>query len=167
VQTLGVVCVEEVVVGKLAGDEGYREGDGFAIGGPAAIAVKFAGLGGVALSQIGNVGPDLTAIGTVRAERDLLESIIYPSASFVRSYEPMIVHTKSDEEFSGVLKKDAADEVILATGPNAEARILRSDITDMRPGTVSVMPAGLDEQLTKQELADLVAFLKATKWGPR
>jgi len=115
----------------------------------------------------GDAGPDLTAIGTVRAERDLLESIIYPSASFVRSYEPMIVHTKSDEEFSGVLKKDAADEVILATGPNAEARILRSDITDMRPGTVSVMPAGLDEQLTKQELADLVAFLKATKWGPR
>jgi len=57
--------------------------------------------------------------------------------------------------------------VILATGPNTEARIARSDIADMRPGAVSVMPAGLDEQLTRQELADLVAFLKATKWGPK
>ena len=115
----------------------------------------------------GSVGPDLTNIGTVRAERDLLESIIYPSASFVRNFEPVIIRTKGDEEFSGVLKKDAADEVILATGPNTEARILRNDIADLRPGTVSVMPAGLEEQLTKQELADLVAFLKATKWGPR
>jgi hypothetical protein len=35
----------------------------------------------------------------------------------------------------------------------------------MRPGTVSIMPSGLDEQLSRQELADLLAFLKATKWG--
>lgn len=35
----------------------------------------------------------------------------------------------------------------------------------MRPGTVSVMPAGLNEQLSKQDLADLVTFLKNTKWG--
>src|SRR5262249_11100293 len=115
----------------------------------------------------GKVGPDLTTIGQVRTERDLLESIVYPSASFVRSYEPYIVTIKSDETLSGVLKKDAPDEVILATGPGAETRIARVDITDIRPGTVSVMPAGLEEQLTKQELADLLAFLKSTKWGPR
>jgi len=33
----------------------------------------------------------------------------------------------------------------------------------MRPGMVSVMPGGLAEQLSKRELADLVAFLKGTK----
>jgi len=115
----------------------------------------------------GKVGPDLTTIGQVRTERDLLESIVYPSASFVRSFEPYIITTKSDETLSGVLKKDAPDEVVLATGPGAETRIARSDITDVRPGAVSVMPAGLEEQLTKQELADLLAFLKSTKWGPR
>jgi putative membrane-bound dehydrogenase-like protein len=115
----------------------------------------------------GHVGPDLTSIGQVRTERDLLESIVYPSASFVRSYEPLIVHTKADEEFSGVVKRDGDDEIELATGPNAEVRIARADITEMRPGTVSVMPAGMDQQLSAQELADLVAFLKGTKWGPR
>ncbi len=114
----------------------------------------------------GNVGPDLTSIGQARTERDLLEAIVFPSASFVRSYEPMIVATKSDEEYSGVLRSDTADEIVLATGPNTEARVARSDITEMRPGQVSVMPGGLDTQLTKQELADLVAFLKGTKWGP-
>jgi putative heme-binding domain-containing protein len=113
----------------------------------------------------GNVGPDLTTIGQVRTERDLLESIVYPSASFVRSFEPYVVRTKSDEDYSGVLKKDAPDEIVLATGPSTEVRIARSDIVDIRPGTVSVMPAGLDQQLTRQELSDLVAFLKATKWG--
>jgi putative heme-binding domain-containing protein len=113
----------------------------------------------------GNVGPDLTAIGQARTERDLLESIVYPSASFVRSYEPLIVLTKANDDYSGVLKKDAADEIVLATGPNAEVHVARSDITEMRPGTLSVMPAGLDQQLSKQELADLVTFLKNTKWG--
>ena len=115
----------------------------------------------------GKVGPDLTSIGQARTERDLLESVIYPSASFVRSFEPYIVTTKGDETYSGVLKKDSADEVVLATGPNAEVRVPRLDITEMRPGTVSVMPAGLEQQMTKQELADLLAFLKSTKWGPR
>jgi putative heme-binding domain-containing protein len=113
----------------------------------------------------GHVGPDLTTIGQIRTERDLLESIVYPSASFVRSYEPYLVKTKSDEEYSGVLRKDAPDEIILATGPTTEVRIARADIVEMRPGTVSIMPAGLDQQLTKEELADLLAFLKATRWG--
>jgi putative heme-binding domain-containing protein len=113
----------------------------------------------------GHVGPDLTTIGQIRTERDLLEAIVYPSASFVRSFEPYVVKTKSDDEYSGVLKKDAPDEVVLATGPSVEVRIARSDIVDIRQGTVSVMPAGLDQQLTRQELADLVTFLKATKWG--
>lgn len=117
--------------------------------------------------QGGKVGPDLTSIGQARSERDLLESIVYPSASFVRSYEPMLVATKSGEDQSGVIRKDGADEVVLATGPNTEVRIARSDIAEMRPGTVSVMPQGLDEQLTRQELADLLAFLKNTRWGPQ
>jgi putative heme-binding domain-containing protein len=113
----------------------------------------------------GHVGPDLTTIGQVRTERDLLESIIYPSASFVRSFEPYIVKTRSDDQFSGVLRKDAPDEIVLITGPSAEVHIARADILDMRPGTVSLMPAGLEQQLSRQELSDLVAFLKATKWG--
>ena len=111
----------------------------------------------------GNIGPDLTRIGQVRNERDLLESIVYPSASFVRSYESMLVATKSGEEYNGVLRKDANDEITLATGPGVEVRIARTDITDMRPGSLSVMPAGLDAQLSRQELADLIAFLKAAK----
>jgi putative membrane-bound dehydrogenase-like protein len=111
----------------------------------------------------GKVGPDLTRIGQVRTERDLLESILFPSASFVRSYEPIVIATRDGKVYSGVPRKDAPDEVILATGPNEEARIAREEIEEIRPGTVSVMPAGLDQQLTKSDLADLVTFLKACR----
>jgi len=76
----------------------------------------------------GNIGPDLTRISEARGERDLLEAIVYPSASFVRSYEPVIVATKSGDEHSGVLRKDAPDELVIATGANAEVHIARADV---------------------------------------
>jgi putative membrane-bound dehydrogenase-like protein len=113
----------------------------------------------------GTVGPDLTSIGTVRTERDLLEALVYPSASFVRSYEPWIAATTDGEEYSGVLRRETADEVVLATGPDTEIRIARSNLSELRQGSVSTMPAGLDSQFTHQELADLIAFLKNTRWG--
>ena len=111
----------------------------------------------------GIVGPDLTQIGKIRAERDLLEAIVYPSLSLVRSYEPITVATRSGKVFNGLLKKDASDELVLVTGANQEERVARADVEEMRPGTVSVMPAGLDQQLTRQELADLLAFLKSRR----
>ncbi|WP_165249417.1 PVC-type heme-binding CxxCH protein [Paludisphaera soli] len=111
----------------------------------------------------GDVGPDLTKIGGVRTERDLLEAILYPSASLVRSYEPIVLATADGRVLSGLLKGETADEYLLVTGANQAERIPRSDVEEIRPGTVSIMPAGLDQQLSPQDLADLVAFLKACK----
>jgi putative heme-binding domain-containing protein len=113
----------------------------------------------------GRIGPDLTRIGQVRSERDLLEAILFPSASFARGYEPVVIKTRSGEVRGGVLRSnDLPDEVILATDRD-EVRIPRRDIVDMQPGTVSLMPQGFAEQLTREELADLLAFLKATRSG--
>ncbi len=111
----------------------------------------------------GKVGPDLTHIGRIRSERDLLEAIVFPNVSFVRSYEPVLVHTTDGRVFNGVLRKDAPEEIILATGANEEVRLPREDLERMEPSKVSIMPAGLDQQLTPKELADLVAFLRACK----
>ena len=111
----------------------------------------------------GQVGPDLSRIGSIRTERDLLEAIVYPSASFVRSYEPMILVTKDGEEYSGVLRSETSDALLLVSGAGAEKRFSREEITDMRPGTVSVMPEGLEQQLSKQDLADLIVYLKSLK----
>jgi putative membrane-bound dehydrogenase-like protein len=109
----------------------------------------------------GRFGPDLTNIGRIRNERELLEAIMYPSATFVRGFEPFIVTTKSGEMHSGIIRKDAADEVVLATGPETEQPIARASITDLQPAPVSPMPPGMDAVLSKQELVDLVVFLKS------
>jgi putative membrane-bound dehydrogenase-like protein len=111
----------------------------------------------------GNIGPDLTHIARIRSERDLLEAIVFPSASFVRGYEPVVVSTRDGKVHNGVIRRDTADELVLATGANQEVRIARGDIEELQPSRVSVMPAGLDQQLTPRDLADLVAFLKACK----
>src|SRR4029453_5676044 len=96
----------------------------------------------------GRIGPDLTRIGQVRSERDLLEAVLYPSASFARGYEPVVIRTRSGEVHSGVLRtNNLPDEIVLATERD-ETRIPRRDIVDMQPGTASLMPQGLADQLT-------------------
>ena len=112
----------------------------------------------------GKLGPD-ELIGQIRTERDLLEAIVFPNASFVRGYEPLQVTTTAGMVHSGVLKARRPDELVLTIGESQEARIPREQVADMQPGTVSVMPAGYGDQLSRQELADLLAFLKGTKWG--
>ena len=111
----------------------------------------------------GKVGPDLTQIGKIRSARDLLEAIVFPSASFVRSYEPVEVRTRKGKVYNGLLRQEGAEEVVLVLGAEEQVRLRRRDIEEMVPGKVSIMPAGLDKQLTRRELADLVAFLRACK----
>jgi putative heme-binding domain-containing protein len=111
----------------------------------------------------GTVGPDLTRVGAIRQERDLLESIIYPSASFVQSYAPVIVDTTDNDRQVGILKKDDPEEISLLTGPNNQLTIPRAKIKGIRPSPLSLMPEGLEQLITKQDLADLLAFLKACK----
>jgi len=111
----------------------------------------------------GQIGPDLTKIGAIRSERDLLEAIMFPSASFVRSFEPMQVVTRSGKVFNGLVRKDATDEIVLVASATETVHVPREEVEEVRPGTVSVMPAGLDKQLTVQEVADLVAFLSHAK----
>ena len=111
----------------------------------------------------GHVGPDLTSIGSIRSGHDLLEAIVFPSASFVPGHEVYRVKTKnSSETLSGVIGEQEADAVILITGPNAELRIPRDQIALMERSTVSLMPEGLDTSLTRSEFTDLLAFLQAT-----
>lgn len=109
----------------------------------------------------GNIGPDLSRIGKIRTERDLLESLLFPSVSFVRSYEPVLIVTKAGKQVNGLVRRETPDEFVLATGAKEEVRVARTDIEEILPGTVSVMPAGLDTQLTREQLLDLIAFLKS------
>ena len=110
------------------------------------------------------MGPDLTAIGSIRSGHDLLEAIVFPSASFVPGHEVYRVRTKTSSEIlSGVIGEQDSDAIALITGPNAEVRIPRDRIASMEPSTVSLMPEGLDTSLSQQEFTDLLAFLQAQR----
>jgi len=112
----------------------------------------------------GNIGPELTRIGEVRSERDLLESVVYPSVSFVRSYEPTTLVLKGGDEVNGIVRRETGAEWVVATGPGAEQRLAKATVEEARPGTVSLMPGGFDQVLTRQELADLLRFVKTVRW---
>ncbi|MDP7204881.1 MAG: c-type cytochrome, partial [Pirellulaceae bacterium] len=109
----------------------------------------------------GRIGPDLSRIGQIRSERDLLESILFPSASFVRSYEPTTVVTNDGRILNGVIKDETSLHIELVLDAQKKERIPLEEIEQRRPGTLSIMPTGLDKQLTPQQLADLVKYLKS------
>jgi putative heme-binding domain-containing protein len=111
----------------------------------------------------GDIGPDLTHIGRIRTARDLAEAILFPNASFVRSYEPAVIATKAGEVFSGIVHDESKEELTLILDADKVVKIPITSIEERQPGTVSVMPSGLDKNLTHQELIDLIAFLSAAK----
>ncbi len=111
----------------------------------------------------GTLGPDLTKIGGIRTRRDLLEAIAFPSSSYVRSYEPLIIKTLAGAEHFGILKNQTRDALTVATGATTEVNIPTAQVAAMAEAPVSLMPPGLDTILTPRELADIVAFLQTKK----
>jgi putative membrane-bound dehydrogenase-like protein len=109
-------------------------------------------------------GPDLTNIGQIRSNHDILEAILYPSASFAREYETTKITTKT-ATYVGVLKDQLSDAIIISTGPGLQVRIPRSEIILIEPISISMMPVGLGEQLTPIELSNLMAYLNTLPDG--
>ena len=109
------------------------------------------------------LGPDLTWIGAIRSERDLLEAIVYPSASIARYHEIVNVVTKNGKTVSGLLVRESPEAMFLSSAQGVVRQVLFQDIEEARYSNVSLMPEGLDKVLKPQEIADLVAYLKASK----
>lgn len=113
--------------------------------------------------QGGKVGPDLTKIGAIRKRRDLLEAIMFPSASFARGYRSWTLATDRGRVHTGLITRETTDSLMLRKSDLSEIRILRDSIEEMRESTTSVMPEGLDHRLTTRNLSDLLEFLLTLK----
>ncbi len=114
------------------------------------------------VGEIGNlVGPNLSKIGGIRVERDILESILFPSNSLARDYEAYAIDTADGQSFIGVIRASLPDVLVFADAGAQEHRIPHSQITAKTMLTTSLMPQGLDKALTEQQLMDLVAFLRS------
>ena len=114
-------------------------------------------------SQGGRVGPDLSKIASIRTGRDLLESVVFPSASFARGYEPYLIRTRDGAVLDGLIARETADAIYLFTADRNEKRVPRAAIDVLQMGKTSIMPQGLDAQLSRDELRDLMSFLQSLK----
>ncbi len=112
----------------------------------------------------GHVGPDLSKVGAIRTRRDLLEAIVYPHTSFVRSYEPVQITRRDGSTVYGIISNRSPQSLTLVVGPAApDVHVPQADIQSLTPGQFSLMPQGLDQVLRPQELADVVAFLQSRR----
>jgi len=111
----------------------------------------------------GVIGPDLTKIGAIRAGRDLLEALVFPSSSFARGYEPFAVETRAGKLHTGIIGRETADAVVLVNADRHEIRVPRAEIESLTPARVSIMPQGLDAQLSREEMRHLMAFLQSLR----
>jgi len=91
--------------------------------------------------------------------------VVFPSASFPRGFEPLEVTTTAGSVYTGVLRDDQPDTLVLTTATSEELRLPKTSVSEVKPGGVSLMPPGYGQQLTPAQLADLVTFLKRTRWG--
>jgi putative heme-binding domain-containing protein len=114
-------------------------------------------------SEGGQVGPDLTGIGAIRAGRDLLESIVVPSSTIAQEFDQYTAITSDGRVTSGILTQQTADTIALRDSSGALTRIRRDQIDELNRQPTSLMPDGLDRLLSPQELSDLIAFLQSQK----
>ena len=109
------------------------------------------------------LGPDLTWIGAIRSERDLLEAIIFPSASIARYHEVVNIVSKDGNILSGLLIKETVDKMYLSSAEGVVQSVPYREIEEARYSNTSLMPEGVDKLLKPEEIADIVAYLKASK----
>ncbi len=112
----------------------------------------------------GKVGPDIT--GSNRADLDyLLHNILDPNAEIPNDYRTWNLDTKDDRSISGVLLRQDVQGVTLAT-PGETLTVARADIRSLRQSELSMMPEGLLQALTNEEVRDLVAYLRGKAQVP-
>lgn len=120
-----------------------------------------------ACHRIGNagglVGPDLTTIGAVRSGRDLLESVLFPSATLAQGYESYRVLLHDGEEVTGVRVRQADGTFLLRDASGVEHKLQENELESIQPLKLSLMPEGLLSASSEAEIRDLFAYLQSRK----
>ncbi|MDB6119971.1 MAG: atsA 11 [Verrucomicrobiaceae bacterium] len=121
----------------------------------------------IACHQIGDkgrpIGPNLSHIGAIRTERDIVESILFPSNTLARDYEAHVIETRDGQGITGVIRSHTAEGLLVADVAGQERNIPQEQIVSDTQLATSLMPMGLDLTVAEKELVDLVAYLRSVK----
>jgi putative heme-binding domain-containing protein len=110
------------------------------------------------------VGPDLT--GSNRNNVDfILENVLDPNAIVGRDYRLNIIATKNGRIISGIIQ-ERTDTALVVQTANERVTLAMDDIDAMKESPASMMPEGIFEKMTIEEIRDLVAYLGAKSQVP-
>jgi putative membrane-bound dehydrogenase-like protein len=112
----------------------------------------FDGVGGL-------LGPDLSGIRNQPAEAILLH-ILVPDYEITPGYESYAAETRDGRTLVGRLESEAPNSLTLRTADAERQVVLRSDVDSISALPTSLMPGNLEQVLSAQDLADLIAHLK-------
>ncbi len=113
--------------------------------------------------QGGAVGPDLTTVATRFKRQDLLESILEPSKVVSEQYTQTTFKLTDGGVVAGRVTQETADKVVLLPNPFATTTttVSKSEITSRELSKVSIMPGGLINTCSQDEILDLLAYLES------
>jgi putative heme-binding domain-containing protein len=104
------------------------------------------------------IGPNLAAMQN-RGPESILSNVITPNAEVNPQYMTYVVTTKDGRTLSGMVADESAASVTLQKAENQRDVVLRIDIDEMRSTGLSLMPEGVEKDVSPTEMADLIAFL--------
>jgi len=110
----------------------------------------------------GGTGPDLTAVSGRFGPRDLLESIIEPSKVISDQYQAAVVVTTDGRTITGRIVNIAGEGIHINTDmldPDKISVVNRNQVDTMAPSKISMMPEGLIDGFSTDEILDLVAYM--------
>ncbi|MCA9016592.1 MAG: c-type cytochrome, partial [Planctomycetaceae bacterium] len=108
------------------------------------------------------IGPDLTAL-TDKSERALLTAILDPNRAIESKYLSYLAVTVNGLTFNGLLAAESGESITLIQNDGKEKTLLRDELEELQSTGKSLMPEGLEKDMTHQDLADLIAYLNTTE----
>ncbi len=104
-------------------------------------------------------GPDLSTVVKRFRRREILESIMYPSRVISDQYEAVDIELDDGSLHSGMVVEDSGTGLTLIDAGGNRLDLDRSSIRSQEPSTLSIMPEGLLDAMTLNDLASLIRFL--------
>jgi len=108
----------------------------------------------------GHLGPELKGAVSRMSRDDLFTAIIDPNLEVSPAYQTTALATRSGQVYHGLVVYESPETTLLQTGPDTTVRVLNGETSSMRKSGQSLMPTGLLDPLSDQELGDLYAYLR-------
>jgi putative heme-binding domain-containing protein len=106
------------------------------------------------------VGPDLGMVADKPVE-ELLTAILDPHRTVEARYLAYSATTKDGRAFAGILTSESANAVVMKAAGGVEQTLLRAELKDLISTGRSLMPEGLEHAVTKEQMADVLSWLRA------